>query len=164
MSSEELFDWRSILIGFVGAGLVLSVLLITVGVDGIIAQLRKTQPAVIAILLGLIPLWLVAWGLCLHTVLRALGTPTSRVQSIVVFTAATFANQVTPFGQAGGEPISAFLISETADTEYENGLAAIASVDTLHFSPRLGWGSSVSDCSSCVGSTSVGTYSWLVSL
>ncbi len=96
--------------------------------------------AVIAILLGLIPLWLVAWGLCLHTVLRALGTPTSRVQSIVVFTAATFANQVTPFGQAGGEPISAFLISEAADTEYENGLAAIASVDTLHFFPSIGMG------------------------
>ncbi|WP_049900236.1 lysylphosphatidylglycerol synthase transmembrane domain-containing protein [Natrinema sp. J7-1] len=140
MSSEELFDWRAILIGFVGAGLVLALLLFLVGVDGIVAQLRRAQPPVIAILLGLIPLWLVAWGLCLHTVLRALGTPTSRVRSIVVFTAATFANQVTPFGQAGGEPISAFLISEAADTEYENGLAAIASVDTLHFFPSIGMG------------------------
>lgn len=140
MSSERLFDWRSILIGFVGAGLVLSLLLFIVGVDGIVAQLRRAEPDVIAVLLGLIPLWLVAWGLCLHTVLRAMGTPISRVRSIVVFTAATFANQVTPFGQAGGEPISAFLISETADTEYENGLAAIASVDTLHFFPSIGMG------------------------
>ncbi len=140
MSSDRLFDWRSILIGFVGAGLVLSLLLFIVGVDGIVAQLQRAEPAVVVVLLGLIPLWLVAWGLCLHTVLRALGTPTSRVRSIVVFTAATFANQVTPFGQAGGEPISAFLISETADTEYENGLAAIASVDTLHFFPSIGMG------------------------
>ncbi|WP_323173646.1 lysylphosphatidylglycerol synthase transmembrane domain-containing protein [Natrialba sp. PRR66] len=140
MSTNKLLDWRSILIGFAGAGLVLSLMLWVVGIDGIIAQLHRAQPAVIAVLLGFIPLWLVAWGLCLHTVLRALGTPISRVQSIVVFTAATFANQVTPFGQAGGEPISAFLISEAADTEYENGLAAIASVDTLHFFPSIGMG------------------------
>jgi len=131
-------DWRSIFVGFAGAGIVLSLLLWVVGIDGIVAQLDKARLPSIAVLLGLIPIWLVAWGLCLHTVLRALGTPISRVQSVVVFVAATFANQVTPFGQAGGEPISAFLISEAADTEYENGLAAIASVDTLHFFPSIG--------------------------
>lgn len=140
MKTERLLEWRSILVGFVGAGLVLALMLWVVGIDGIVSQLQRAQPAVIAVLLGFIPLWLTAWGLCLHTVLRAMGTPISRVQSIVVFTAATFANQVTPFGQAGGEPISAFLISETADTEYENGLAAIASVDTLHFFPSIGMG------------------------
>lgn len=131
-------DWRSILVGFVGAGLVLTLLLWVVGIDGIVGQLRQAKPHVITALLALIPIWLVAWGLCLHTVLRALGTPTSRVRSVIVFVAATFANQVTPFGQAGGEPISAFLISEAADTEYENGLATIASVDTLHFFPSIG--------------------------
>ena len=131
-------DWRSILVGFVGAGLMLSLLLWIVGINDIVAQLNTARLPVVAVLFGLIPLWLTAWGLCLHTVLRALGTPTSRVQSVVVFVAATFANQVTPFGQAGGEPISAFLISEAADAEYENGLAAIASVDTLHFFPSIG--------------------------
>ncbi|MFB6189654.1 MAG: YbhN family protein, partial [Halapricum sp.] len=34
--------------------------------------------------------------------------------------------------------VSAFLISEAADSEYETGLAAIASVDTLHFVPSIG--------------------------
>ncbi|QSG08774.1 lysylphosphatidylglycerol synthase domain-containing protein [Halapricum desulfuricans] len=89
-------------------------------------------------MVGLVVLWQSAWGLCLHTVLRALGTPISRARAILVFVAATFANQVTPFGQAGGEPISALLVSEAADTEYEDGLAAIASVDTLHFFPSIG--------------------------
>jgi uncharacterized protein (TIRG00374 family) len=137
-STTMRLDWRSILVGFAGAGVILSVLFWVVGVEGILTQLRRAEPSVVALLFGLVPLWLVAWGLCLHTVLRALGTPTSRVRSVVVFVAATFANQVTPFGQAGGEPISAFLISEAADTEYENGLAAIASVDTLHFFPSIG--------------------------
>ncbi|QSG11655.1 putative flippase [Halapricum desulfuricans] len=131
-------DWRSILIGFAGAGIVLSVLLWVVGIDGIVARLREARLPVVAVLFGLVPLWLAAWGLCLHAVLRALGAPMSRVRSVVVFVAATFANQVTPFGQAGGEPISALLISEAADTDYENALAAIASVDTLHFFPSIG--------------------------
>jgi uncharacterized protein (TIRG00374 family) len=131
-------DWRSIFIGFAGAGLVLSVLLWVVGIEEVVAQLSTAELPLIVVLLSFIPLWLVAWGFCLHTVLRALGTPISRLRSVVVFVAATFANQVTPFGQAGGEPISAFLISEAADTEYENGLAAIASVDTLHFFPSIG--------------------------
>lgn len=131
-------DWRSILIGFAGAGIILLLLLWVVGIDSVVAQLNTAHLPFIAVLLGFIPLWLVAWGLCLHTVLRALGTPISRAHSVLVFVGATFANQVTPFGQAGGEPISAFLISEATDTEYENGLAAIASVDTLHFFPSIG--------------------------
>jgi uncharacterized protein (TIRG00374 family) len=56
---------------------------------------------------------------------------------VLVFTAATFANNVTPFGQAGGEPVTALFISRTADTEYETGLAAIASVDALNFVPSI---------------------------
>jgi uncharacterized protein (TIRG00374 family) len=56
-----------------------------------------------------------------------------------VFVAAVFSNNVTPFGQAGGEPVSALLISTAADTEYETGLAAIATVDTVHFLPSVGY-------------------------
>ncbi|QSG15361.1 lysylphosphatidylglycerol synthase transmembrane domain-containing protein [Halapricum desulfuricans] len=131
-------DRRSILVGFAGAGAVLALLLWVIGIDGVVSHLSEARLPVVAVLFGLVPVWLTAWGLCLHTVLRALGTPMSRVRSVVVFVAATFANQVTPFGQAGGEPISALLISEAAGTEYENGLAAIASVDTLHFFPSIG--------------------------
>jgi len=56
-----------------------------------------------------------------------------------VYAAAVFSNNITPFGQAGGEPVSALLISEAADSEYETGLAAIASVDALHFVPTIGF-------------------------
>jgi hypothetical protein len=48
-----------------------------------------------------------------------------------------FSNNVTPFGQAGGEPVTALLINRSTDTEYETGLAAIASVDTLNFVPSI---------------------------
>lgn len=49
----------------------------------------------------------------------------------------TFANNITPFGQAGGEPVSALLISRASDSKYETGLAAIASVDALNFVPSI---------------------------
>jgi uncharacterized protein (TIRG00374 family) len=84
-------------------------------------------------------LWLAAWGMSLRTVLRALGQHLSIPLSAFVLAAAVFSNNVTPFGQAGGEPISAYLISGATDSEYETGLAAIASVDALHFVPSLGF-------------------------
>jgi uncharacterized protein (TIRG00374 family) len=48
-----------------------------------------------------------------------------------------FSNNITPFGQAGGEPVTALLIAKVTDSEYEQGLAAIASVDTLNFIPSV---------------------------
>jgi len=66
-----------------------------------------------------------------------LGVEVSPVTAFLVFAGAMFSNNVTPFGQAGGEPVTALLISRMADTEYETGLAAIASVDTLNFVPSI---------------------------
>ena len=37
-----------------------------------------------------------------------------------------------PFGQTGGDPVSAVLIDRVAETEYETGLAAIGSVNALN--------------------------------
>ncbi|QSG11713.1 putative flippase [Halapricum desulfuricans] len=85
-------DWRTILVGFAGAGIVLSILLWLVGIDGVVGQLRQAGLLAIAAMVGLVVLWQSAWGLCLHTVLRALGTPISRARAILVFVAATFAN------------------------------------------------------------------------
>jgi uncharacterized protein (TIRG00374 family) len=99
----------------------------------LVAANQAVLPAIFLVALG----WLSAWGLVLWTVLHAIGRPLSPPRSVVVFSAAVFANNVTPFGQAGGEPITAMLIAAETDSEYETGLAAIASVDTLHFVPSM---------------------------
>jgi len=125
-------------LGFAAAVVVLGVLFWFVGVDEVVTTLEATRLSVAVLVLPVAACWLSAWGLALHTVLRALGTPVSRPKAVLVFSAAIFSNNVTPFGQAGGEPLSALLISEAADTEYETGLAAIASVDALHFVPSVG--------------------------
>ncbi|NHN42049.1 flippase-like domain-containing protein [Halorubellus sp. JP-L1] len=132
-------DARAIVAGFVGAALVLAGLLWFVGVDDVLERLAQAPPGVLALIVLAALCWLTSWGLALRSVLSSLGLSMSVVQSFVVFTAAMFANNVTPFGQAGGEPVSALFISREADTEYETALAAIASVDGLNFVPSIGF-------------------------
>ncbi|MBX0324079.1 flippase-like domain-containing protein [Halomicroarcula sp. F13] len=125
--------------GFAGASLVLAVLVWVVGVDRTLQALLMADPAALAVVVGIAVVWLTSWGMALWSVLRALETAVPAHTAVLVYAAAVFSNNVTPFGQAGGEPLSALLISSAADSEYETGLAAIASVDTAHFVPSIGY-------------------------
>jgi len=58
-------------------------------------------------------------------------------QVVFIYAGAVFANNVTPFGQAGGEPVAALLISKTSDARYETSLVGIASVDVLNVVPSI---------------------------
>ena len=131
-------DPRATAAGFLGGLVVLGLLVVVVGVDRVAGAVAGASPvvalAVVAVAVG----WLLAWGLALRSVLGALGIDISAVSAFLVFSAATFANNVTPFGQAGGEPLSALLIAKVADSEYETGLAAIASVDAINLVPSIG--------------------------
>lgn len=131
-------DVRTTIVGFVGAAIVLVALFWFLGIDDIAQTLSGARVPFLVGVVILAGLWLTFWSMSLHTVLGALGSPISAPSAVLVFSASTFSNAVTPFGQAGGEPIAALLIAEAADSEYETGLAAIASVDTLHFVPSIG--------------------------
>ncbi|WP_255195126.1 flippase-like domain-containing protein [Halorarius litoreus] len=130
-------DLRASAAGFAVALVVLAAILAVVGVGRVVDALGRADPAVLVGVVVVATLWLSAWGLSLRTVLGVLGAHIAAPVSIAVFAAATFANNVTPFGQAGGEPVSALLISRATDTEYESSLAAIASVDSLNFIPSI---------------------------
>ncbi|WP_299268650.1 lysylphosphatidylglycerol synthase transmembrane domain-containing protein [Halorientalis sp.] len=125
-------------LGFAAAIVVLGIVFWVAGVEQILDALGSASVPVALLLIPVAVCWLTAWGLALHTVLRALDASVGVPTAVLVFVSAMFANNVTPFGQAGGEPLSALLISESADTEYETGLAAIASVDAVHFLPSIG--------------------------
>ncbi|WP_129112790.1 lysylphosphatidylglycerol synthase transmembrane domain-containing protein [Halegenticoccus tardaugens] len=128
---------RTTVVGFAGALVVFAILFSFVGVDRLVAQLSAADAATVALVVFVTIGWLAAWSLALRTVLAVLGVEISSVKAFLVFAGATFSNNITPFGQAGGEPVTALLISRTADAEYETGLAAIASVDTLNFVPSM---------------------------
>ncbi|WP_436926341.1 lysylphosphatidylglycerol synthase transmembrane domain-containing protein [Halosimplex amylolyticum] len=130
--------WATI-VGFAGAVVVLAVLVWIVGIEDILTQLRGIDARYLFVILGVAVCWLVCWGLALRTVLGALDAPISVAMGALVFAGAVFSNNVTPFGQAGGEPVSGYLISRATDREYETGLAAIASVDAIHFVPSIAY-------------------------
>jgi hypothetical protein len=130
-------DSRATVLGFLGALAVLLGLVAFVGVGQIVGALASADPWVLGGVLLVAVGWLTAWGSALRTVLGVLGVSVSVPGATLVFAGSTFANNVTPFGQAGGEPVSALLISKATDSEYETGLAAIASVDALHFVPSV---------------------------
>jgi uncharacterized protein (TIRG00374 family) len=128
---------RATLLGFLAAGAVLALLVYSLDVDDLTQNLFRAELPLVGLVVAAILLWLVAWGLALRTVLSVLGEEIPAHTSFLVFNGAMFSNNVTPFGQAGGEPVTALLISQVADTEYERSLAAIASVDTLNFFPSI---------------------------
>ncbi|GAB7094167.1 lysylphosphatidylglycerol synthase transmembrane domain-containing protein [Halolamina litorea] len=134
METDQL---KATLVGFAGAIGVLALLLYFVGVEDLVASLSGADRSTVGLVLVVTVGWLFAWGMSLRTVLGVLGEAVSPIQTFLVFAGATFNNNVTPFGQAGGEPVTALLISEVTDTEYGTGLAAIASVDTLNFVPSI---------------------------
>ncbi|WP_049916681.1 lysylphosphatidylglycerol synthase transmembrane domain-containing protein [Halogeometricum pallidum] len=134
MARENL---RATILGFLGAFAVFALLFYFAGVDKLVDTLQMADYSIVALVVVATLAWLVAWSFALRTVLGVLGVELSLAKSFFVFSGAMFSNNITPFGQAGGEPVTAYLISRSADAEYETSLAAIASVDTLNFVPSI---------------------------
>ncbi|GAA0249613.1 YbhN family protein [Haladaptatus pallidirubidus] len=128
--------WRTF-IGFLLTVPVFGLLFWFVDIEPVITALQQAERTILVLALATTIGWLFAWSLSLRTVLQVLDVPITIPRSFLLFSGATFSNNVTPFGQAGGEPITAYLISRTSKTKYETGLAAIASVDTLNFVPSF---------------------------
>ncbi|MFB6177826.1 MAG: YbhN family protein [Halobaculum sp.] len=128
---------RATVLGFLGTVGVLGLLVWTLDLEKLLGELSRAEPQLLGGVVLLILCWLAAWGLALRTVLRVLGVEIAPHRAFLIFNGAMFSNNVTPFGQAGGEPVTALLISKVTDTEYERSLAAIASVDTLNFFPSI---------------------------
>ncbi|MBZ6496599.1 lysylphosphatidylglycerol synthase transmembrane domain-containing protein [Natrinema longum] len=128
---------RAFLIGAFGAIAVFAVLLFLVGARSVIDTLLSATPSLVAATFALALCWLAAWSLMLRTVLAALDVEIPLVKSFFVYAGAVFANNVTPFGQAGGEPIAALLVSKVSDARYETGLVGIATVDVLNVIPSI---------------------------
>ncbi|WP_247000424.1 lysylphosphatidylglycerol synthase transmembrane domain-containing protein [Halosolutus gelatinilyticus] len=128
---------RAFLVGTLGTIVVFAVLFTLVGARRVVRSLLTAEPSLVAATFGLALCWLIAWSLMLRTVMRSLEIGLSVQTSFLVYAGAVFANNVTPFGQAGGEPIAAALISKASDAEYETSLVGIASVDICNVVPSV---------------------------
>ena len=131
-------DLPKVVLGFLGAAVVLGIMVFLVGVEELFQAFALLDGRGLFLIAFAGLAWLTSWGMALGRVLRTLEIPVTRVESLLLYASAAFANNVTPFGQAGGEPFSALLIAQSTGSEYEQGLAAIASVDSLNFIPSIG--------------------------
>jgi hypothetical protein len=123
--------------GLVTALAVFAALFWVVDAGEVLAAAGRADPVLLAGVGGLMLLWNVSWGLALWNVLRALDIEVPLHTALLVNAAGAFADHITPFGQAGGEPVTAWLLNQTAETDYEVSLASIASLDAINVVPSL---------------------------
>lgn len=128
---------RALQVGLLVAIVVLTALVALVGAGDIVVILRSADLFFVGTTVAFALCWLAAWGLMLRTVLDSLDIRLHAVTSFFIITGVVFANNVTPFGQVGGQPVNALIISEVSDCQYETGLAGIASFDVINVVPSL---------------------------
>ena len=87
----------------------------------------------IAVAVGLSSLFVWAW--VWHRFFGQLGITATAAKTVRLFFSGHFLNSVTPLGQFGGEPVMAYIIADTTDTEYEGALAAVVSSDMVNAVP-----------------------------
>ena len=142
MSSDSVaFDFADrktvaqILLGFVVAGAVLALLVDFVGTDGVVAGLQRADLRWLAVACLSTAVCLTAWGKAWQIVLNVAGIKESFSKLVVTYYAATFANYVTPLGQAGGEPFIAYVLSRDTEASYQDSLASVVTADLLNLFP-----------------------------
>jgi uncharacterized protein (TIRG00374 family) len=122
-------------LGFAVAMVVLYLVAVGVGVDAIRQALAGARLRWLAAGAASTALGLVFWGKAWQVVLRVVGVEVPYRRLVVTYFAATFANYVTPLGQAGGEPFIAYVLSRDTEASYEDSLASVVTADLLNLLP-----------------------------
>ena len=126
--------WK-ILAGFAVAGIVLYFVASQFGLGEVVDTLAGADFRWLAVGCLSTTLCLVLWGKAWHVVLRVAGIDVSFRKLVGTYFAATFANYVTPLGQAGGEPFIAYVLSRDTEASYEESLASVVTADLLNLLP-----------------------------
>lgn len=89
----------------------------------------------ITLLFGLMPL--VIWSTIWFNFFNISDIEVGRLESLQMFVAGAFTNSITPLGQVGGEPLMAYIISDSTGSDYESALATVLSTDIMTFTPII---------------------------
>ncbi|MFC4552164.1 MULTISPECIES: lysylphosphatidylglycerol synthase transmembrane domain-containing protein [Halorussus] len=124
-----------ILVGFVVAGVLVYLLGVVAGWGRVINALEQAEYKWVAVACLSSVVGLLAWGRAWQIVLAELDVEVPYRRLSVTYLAATFANYVTPMGQAGGEPFIAYILSKDTEASYEDSLASVVTADLLNLLP-----------------------------
>ena len=92
---------RTTLAGFLLAAAVIAVLAWLVGIDDVVQSLQQADRSGVATVAALIVGWVACWGLGMRAALRSYDAAVSPWTGLLLSAGAGFANNVTPFGNAG---------------------------------------------------------------
>ncbi|QHS17266.1 lysylphosphatidylglycerol synthase transmembrane domain-containing protein [Halopenitus persicus] len=122
-------------IWFVATGVLFAALLYLADLGEFLAALVRTDPShfAVAFVVGFSSLLLWAW--VWHRFFRHMGMDPTPSGTVTLFLTGHFLNSITPLGQFGGEPIMAYVVSDSLETDYEKALAAVVSADILNAAP-----------------------------
>jgi uncharacterized protein (TIRG00374 family) len=123
------------LLGFAIAILLVGLLGFVIGWEQTLRRLRTAEFEWVVLACLSTVLCLAAWTKTWQLVLGATGVSVPYRKLVVTFFAATFANYVTPMGQAGGEPFIAYILSRDTEATYEQSLASVVTADLIRLLP-----------------------------
>jgi hypothetical protein len=72
-----------------------------------------------------------------YRVLNKMDVNTSYTESIKMYLSGLFLNNITPLGQAGGEPFMAYIVSNKTGESYEKAFSSVMSSDIINIFPPL---------------------------
>nr|WP_255666150.1 flippase-like domain-containing protein [Haladaptatus sp. DYF46] len=124
-----------LLLGFVVAVVLIYLLVVASGWRRVLHTLAGTDYTWVWIACISTFIGLAAWGKAWQIVLAVLDIEVEFRRLVVTYLAATFANYVTPLGQAGGEPFIAYILSRDTEANYEDSLASVVTADLLNLLP-----------------------------
>jgi uncharacterized protein (TIRG00374 family) len=121
--------------GFTIAAVLVYLLGVVVGWEQTLDRLARAEFRWVAVACLSTFLGLAAWGKAWQIVLGVGGIDVPFRKLVVTYFAATFANYITPLGQAGGEPFIAYVLSRDTEADYEQSLASVVTADLLNLLP-----------------------------
>ncbi|WP_227352927.1 lysylphosphatidylglycerol synthase transmembrane domain-containing protein [Haladaptatus salinisoli] len=131
----ERFGTGKLLLGFVVAGILIYLLVMVAGWRRVLDALEGADYTWVWVACASTVIGLAAWGKAWQIVLAVLDIEVRFKRLVVTYFAATFANYVTPLGQAGGEPFIAYILSRDTEASYEDSLASVVTADLLNLLP-----------------------------
>jgi len=107
------------------------------GIGDFLESLNSISRWELVQILTAVAVGVVAMGSCLHVISLNIGLGSGWIETIFLNTSVSLAHNLTPFGQAGGAPIGAVILSKRFDGNYEECLAALSIKDIVSFVPSI---------------------------
>ena len=134
---NNMIYWRKIkpYFGIILTTAFLSVMLYAVDLEASVNALSSANPLILILALVSANVPLLIYSQVWRTVLSATGLDLSYFTTLRLILANTFVNNITPFGNIGGEAAATYILSNISDKSYGESFTAVFMASIINFSP-----------------------------